>query len=116
MTEAKFTAKLLKALRAHPALDEAVIWKFNDRVSAGIPDFAIVIGRRTLWVEVKIHPNKLSKIQKYYLDQIKEGGVTIYASTSGNTALISSRGTSTELVTLDVLVLALIRLAKYEPL
>jgi hypothetical protein len=37
MTESQFTAKLLRALRATGEFE--IIWKHNDRVTAGIPDF-----------------------------------------------------------------------------
>lgn len=84
MREATFTAKLLRELKKHPALAEAVVWKFNDRVTAGIPDFVIITGRKSLWCEVKIVPNRVSKLQQYYLRKIGDGGALITASPDGN--------------------------------
>jgi hypothetical protein len=74
MTESAFTSKLLAALRKDPLLKDcgAVIFKHCDRLTAGIPDFSITVkGRYTTWWEVKVMPNGLSKIQKYYIDKLK---------------------------------------------
>lgn len=52
MTEAHFTQRLLRALRQ--AMPDATIFKFNDRTTAGIPDFCICQGGKTTWCEVKL--------------------------------------------------------------
>lgn len=72
MTESQFCQKLLRALRAHPQLKDAVIWKLNDRTTRGIPDFVVTTAEgRTTWWEVKVAPNDLTKIQKHYLAKLR---------------------------------------------
>lgn len=68
--EAKFQAKLLKALRAHPALKDAVIWKHIDMRNGGIPDLTVTVNGITTWLEIKVYPNKLSSLQEYYIKKI----------------------------------------------
>ena len=70
-TESQFTARLLRALRAHPALRDAVIWKHNDRTTRGIPDFSMTINGRTTWWEIKVGDNRLTKIQKYFIERLQ---------------------------------------------
>ena len=77
MQESKFTQKLLKALRSHPRLHSAVIFKHNDRSTRGIPDFSISIGVRTLWFEVKVGKNNPTKIQAYFLKKLSTGAVLL---------------------------------------
>ena len=90
MQESKFTQKLMKALRAHPQLHSAVIFKHNDRSTRGIPDFSISIGVRTLWFEVKVNPNQLTKIQNYFIAKLNLGASVIYSSPSGQWAALIS--------------------------
>jgi len=72
VTESRFAAKLLSALRQHPALKDAVIWKLSDRTTRGIPDFVVTTREgHTTWWEVKVAPNKLAKIQSYYLTKLR---------------------------------------------
>lgn len=75
MTESAFTSKLLKALRAHPALRDAVIWKLNDRTTKGIPDVCIVLRGVTTWFELKVWPNRPTKIQWHYLEKLQRSYV-----------------------------------------
>lgn len=77
MRESEFTQRLLKALRAHPAMKDAVIFKHNDRSTRGIPDFSISIGMKTLWVEVKKHGNSPTKIQSYFISKLRDGCLII---------------------------------------
>ncbi len=83
MTERAFTAKLLRALRFHAALKSAVVWKINDRTTGGIPDILISTseGRTTFW-EVKLYPNRPTKLQAYYLNKLRFSWC-IYFSDSG---------------------------------
>ena len=74
MLEGEFSRKLLKALREHPALAEAVVWKHADRFNAGFPDVTITIGKHTEFFELKIHPNRPTKLQEYYLRRLGAGG------------------------------------------
>lgn len=53
MTESQWTGKLLKELRRR--MPNAVIIKFNDRSTSGIPDFCIVRDGVTQWFEVKVN-------------------------------------------------------------
>lgn len=77
MTESQFTQKLLKALRSHPALKDAVIFKFNDRTTRGIPDFSISIYEHTIWFEVKVGNNNPTKIQAYFLKKFRGAAVLL---------------------------------------
>lgn len=90
MTESQFTARLLRALRAHPALRDAVIWKLNDRTTKGIPDFVIVEGSMTLWCEVKVASNMPDKIQMHWLKKLRRGAALICASSDGTAAAFTS--------------------------
>jgi len=84
MTEAQFQSKLLKALRSHPALKDAVIWKMNDRYTKGIPDILVFCNDTTTFLEVKIWPNKPTKIQQYYLDKLRPASYTITRLRNGD--------------------------------
>lgn len=52
MTEPQFTRKLLAELRRR--IPRAEIIKHANPYSAGVPDFSITRGNRTMWVEVKV--------------------------------------------------------------
>lgn len=79
MKESVYQAKLLLALRTHPALkNEAIIWKISDRYNGGIPDFCIIYKGRTTWWECKVLPRKLTKLQEFYLSKIN-GNVIVSA-------------------------------------
>jgi hypothetical protein len=90
MTESQFQGKLLRALRSHAALrNKAVIYKHNDRFSAGIPDFSISIGYRTLWLECKMYGNIPTRLQNYYLKKHGDAAAIITCSKNGREMLIS---------------------------
>jgi len=72
--EGEFSRKLLAALRKHPALAKAVIIRHVNQFQAGVPDFSISIGKHTEFFELKIHPNRPTKLQAYYLKRLGEGG------------------------------------------
>lgn len=88
MTESQFTHKLLRALKQHPRLQDAWIQKHSDRVNAGIPDFSITRGRTTIWAEVKMWPNKPTKLQAWTLRCIGEGGSALI-TVKGNGHLVT---------------------------
>ena len=70
--ESQFQSRLLKALRLHPALQDAVIFKHSDRFNTGVPDFSVTTREgRTTWWELKVAPNRLTKIQQYYLAKLR---------------------------------------------
>ena len=73
MRESEFTTKLLSALRRHPVLASSVIWKLNDRTTAGIPDFLVVFNGRTTFWEVKVLPRQLTKLQAYFINRLNAG-------------------------------------------
>lgn len=70
MKESVYQAKILLALRTHPILKDAVIWKFTDRFNGGIPDFCVIWQGHTTWWEVKVAPRKLTKLQEHYIKKI----------------------------------------------
>lgn len=70
MTESQFQAKLLRALRAHPAMKDAVIVKLNDRFTRGLPDVMISLRGKTTFFELKKWPESPTKIQAYFLERM----------------------------------------------
>src|SRR5258708_38880993 len=83
MKEAAFTAKLLKALRSHAALHDAVIWKHSDFYTKGVPDFSVTLNSYTTWWECKIKPNKTTKLQSWFLAKLGACAFIISASNDG---------------------------------
>jgi len=109
MTESFFTRKLLKALRSHPALLDAVIWKHNDASTGGIPDFSVSWGRVTLWFEVKLGRNIPTKLQRWALGKLRDGGILISVSRDGRDILIGPQGELPRLLSFDELVEEIVR-------
>jgi hypothetical protein len=70
VNESHYTSKLMKALKEY--LPDALIWKVSDRFNAGRPDFQVIVGGRTTYVECKMHPHRPTKLQQHYLDEIGE--------------------------------------------
>lgn len=70
MQEAEFQSKLLRALRSHAALRDAVIWKLNDRTTRGIPDVLVFVKGIVTFFELKRFPNNVTKIQAYWLKKL----------------------------------------------
>lgn len=61
-TESTLTLAFLKQFRTtHPA---AVAYKINDRTTSGIPDAAITMTGRTLWIEFKRQSPALTPLQQ----------------------------------------------------
>ena len=83
MTESQFQGRLLRALRAHPSLKDAVIFKHSDRFSSGVPDFSVTVGCRTTWWEVKVAPNKTTKIQSWFLAKLGACAFVVKSSSDG---------------------------------
>lgn len=83
MTESAFTRKLLRALRSHTVLKDAVIFKHADRFSAGIPDFSVTVNGRTTWWEVKVNPNQPTKLQSYFLTKLGSSAFLIKVGKDG---------------------------------
>jgi len=77
LREAEFTRKLLRALRSHAALKDAVIYKISDRFSAGIPDFYVFVRAghpvskpHSSWWEIKVAPRQLTALQAHYINKL----------------------------------------------
>lgn len=84
MTEARFQSRLLKSLRQHPVLKDGIVVKLSDRFTSGLPDVMVSTvtleyGRYvTTFFELKVWPNKMTKIQRYYFNRMKAHLVTLY--------------------------------------
>lgn len=113
MLEGAFNLKLSKALRSHAALAEAVVIKHCQQFAAGVPDFSISIGARTIWIECKIAPKEPTKLQAYYLRRLRDGAATVIARTDGKFAVLYAVGQSW-LYPFDELVEAIVRLVVNE--
>jgi hypothetical protein len=81
------TRKLLKRLRI--IMSDATIFKLNDYYSSGIPDFIITINSLSTWFEIKVHPNKPTQLQAYYLERLKPRAFLITFSNDGKFASIN---------------------------
>ena len=51
MSERELITKIQKYIKAK--YPDAVVYKFSDRFTVGIPDLAILINSKTYWIEVK---------------------------------------------------------------
>lgn len=73
MQEGQFTQKLLREIKSH--IPDAVVFKFSDRITRGIPDFSITWCGLTTWFEVKLVANKrpFEPIQYEYLRRLFRG-------------------------------------------
>lgn len=81
MTEAPLTRRFLAEVQKQLPL--AVIFKINDRTTAGILD-AIVNFNHSLWLEFKKHPNKLTPLQKLNIDRLNQVNVPAWSVTYEN--------------------------------
>jgi hypothetical protein len=73
MNETGFRESVVrKVLRVLPSTKHV---KFNMRFSNGWPDSGFfAAGGKTLWVEWKVHPNKLSPLQELVIKDLTEKG------------------------------------------
>ena len=83
MIEGGFQGKLLKALREHPVLKRGVIWKISDRSTRGIPDVLINVNGETTFLEIKVWPEKQTKIQKYFFKRLQPHAHLVSFGASG---------------------------------
>jgi hypothetical protein len=88
MRESTFTSLLLKHLRA--ALPDCYIVKHSNVYTSGVPDFSVSRGSLTHWFEVKINPNRPTKIQTHYLAKLGEGGHLIVYFAHNNLVMDAS--------------------------
>lgn len=107
MKESVYQAKILLALRVHPALRDAIIWKFTDRLTGGIPDFCVIWKGRTTWWEVKVAPRKVTKLQAYYIYKIGKSANVIMHYQGSN--FIASGGEDSLPFTIDELIEVIVR-------
>lgn len=82
MLEGAFCRKLKRALEA--ALPDAVVLRHVDAFTGGIPDLSVSRGARTLWIEIKRHKEKTTKLQTHTLKRFKSGAITLWFSREGN--------------------------------
>ena len=69
MNERDLTTKILKAIKTNYPL--AFCYKVCDRFTSGIPDILACYKGYFIGLELKVYPNKTSKIQEYVMKQIK---------------------------------------------
>lgn len=76
MTEGDLKRKLCKAVAQ--AMPGAVIFRHEDKFSAGVPDVSITWGGVTTWWEVKFEPlgqtSRPTKLQLYTLERLAKQG------------------------------------------
>lgn len=80
MKENAFTSKLLRALKQHPALRDALIWKVSDRFAAGRPDVQIILNGVTTYFELKVAPNRCTKLQLYFICALRRAYIVTMLS------------------------------------
>ena len=71
MTESQFQSKLLRALRQ--SLPQAVIVKWSDRFTCGMPDVMVSLNGVVTWFELKVGGNPATLIQLETLRKLKRG-------------------------------------------
>lgn len=75
--ESKIVADIVKYLKHLRTNGQKVVWfkvHGSPMQQAGMPDFIIVIGGRTLWVEVKSSSGKVTPLQQHTIQQIMAAG------------------------------------------
>ena len=78
MNEKSLVLALVKVLRVE--LQNCVIFKHADRVTAGIPDLSVTWRRRTTWLEVKYaNPKVVDRgLQNFVMKQLAISGSAYY--------------------------------------
>lgn len=77
MNESSVSAKLRVALVSLGA----VVWKLSDRFHASRPDLLIFNAGKCIVAEVKIHPNKPTKLQEFTLTELYNVNIPTYVIT-----------------------------------
>ena len=90
MLEGQFTRELLKRLRSHAALRDAYIVKHANPFTAGVPDFSVSVGIRTLFVEVKRKGKNPTKLQWHTINKLRDGCLVLWYA--GREGYIYSQG------------------------
>jgi len=70
--ETKFKNKVLRMIKKdYPG---ALAFKLNDATHSGYPDLLVLYKSKCYFFELKVAPNKTSKIQDYYISAIQSTG------------------------------------------
>lgn len=77
MTESNVSTKLREAL----ASLGAVVWKVSDRFHASRPDLLFFYNGVCGAIEVKVHPNKITKLQEHTLNDLYNQSIPTYVLT-----------------------------------
>ncbi len=77
MLESAISTKLRKEMEALGA----VVWKVSDRFHASRPDLLVFYDGRCMAIEVKVHPNKPTKLQEHTLIDLFNAGINAYVAT-----------------------------------
>ena len=101
MTEGAWTSEFIKRLRAHHGLRDAYIVKHANQFTAGVPDFSVSIGIRTLWVEVKRHKNNPTKLQWHTIHALNDGAIVVWFK--GREAFFWAEGACSDWLSINAL-------------
>jgi hypothetical protein len=77
-TETNLKKQLITALSTFPNI---YYRKLSDRFHAGLPDFIIVYNGKTVWLELKVYPNKLTALQGHEITKLRNSGANVYCLT-----------------------------------
>lgn len=80
LTETKLKQQIFKILRNY--LPDVYYRKISDRFHAGILDLYICYKGKCIWLELKIHPNRLTPLQYREILAIKDAGGQAYILTA----------------------------------
>jgi len=78
MTEAQFQKKVLEFLRAQN-IWYVKYWGGGQFTKAGIPDILACVNGHFVGIELKTETGRLSKLQEYNLDKIRQSGGQAFA-------------------------------------
>lgn len=70
--ETKFKNKVLRMIKKN--YPKAIVLKLNDATHSGYPDLLVLYKSKAYFFELKVHPNKPSKIQDYFIAAIQSTG------------------------------------------
>lgn len=77
MLESNVTKKLRDALVSL----EAVVWKISDRFHASRPDLVVFYNGQCSFLEMKVHPGKLTSLQEHTLQELAKKDIPAYQGT-----------------------------------
>lgn len=89
MNEGAVTRKLRKALAEYPRLKgRALVQRHVNYYVSGVLDMSVSIEQFTLWLELKMLGNSLTKVQAYNVKLLGTGAMVITFSKDGKLAII----------------------------